>query len=189
MLDEARKRHFKKIILAGHPGKLAKLLRGDFHTHSAVSKPANDIMFDIIKQHMQNRDQGSEVRCQESAAKNSPFDTSSPDSIKKRDESKSALSRNTKVKSPPLSGTMLKGFKEATTVEGMVELLQEYGNLSIMDKIAGMIEAKIYAFYQDGQQYIRPEVGVILFDMKGSVVGISDSAQSWLNHTKTKLLS
>ena len=51
MLTAAGQRNFKRIILAGHPGKLAKLLRGDFQTHSAVSKPANDILIDIIEQH------------------------------------------------------------------------------------------------------------------------------------------
>src|SRR5574337_1000809 len=49
MLEAALKRRVKKVILAGHPGKLVKLLRGDFNTHSAVSKPANDLLVDIIK--------------------------------------------------------------------------------------------------------------------------------------------
>ena len=49
MLKEAIKRNFKKIILAGHPGKLAKLIRGDFYTHSSKSGPANDVLIDIFK--------------------------------------------------------------------------------------------------------------------------------------------
>ncbi|MFQ5715077.1 MAG: cobalt-precorrin-5B (C(1))-methyltransferase CbiD [Candidatus Scalinduaceae bacterium] len=49
MLNEALKRGFKRIILAGHPGKLAKLIRGDFYTHSSESKPANDILITIFK--------------------------------------------------------------------------------------------------------------------------------------------
>ena len=61
MLIAAGQRNFKRIILAGHPGKLAKLLRGDFQTHSAVSKPANDILIDIIEQQVQNRGQESGV--------------------------------------------------------------------------------------------------------------------------------
>ena len=49
MLKEALKRGFKRIILAGHPGKLAKVIRGDFYTHSSESKPANDILINIFK--------------------------------------------------------------------------------------------------------------------------------------------
>ncbi len=49
MLDEAIKRGFKNIIIGGHPGKLAKLIRGDFYTHSSKSKPANDILVKIFK--------------------------------------------------------------------------------------------------------------------------------------------
>ncbi|MFQ5963603.1 MAG: cobalt-precorrin-5B (C(1))-methyltransferase CbiD [Candidatus Scalinduaceae bacterium] len=49
MLNEALKRSFKRIILAGHPGKLAKLIRGDFYTHSSKSKPANDILINVFK--------------------------------------------------------------------------------------------------------------------------------------------
>ena len=49
MLDEALKRGFKTIIIGGHPGKLAKLIRGDFDTHSSRSKPANDILIQIFK--------------------------------------------------------------------------------------------------------------------------------------------
>jgi cobalt-precorrin-5B (C1)-methyltransferase len=49
MLEEALKRGFKQVILAGHPGKLAKLIRGDFYTHSSRSRPANDILINIFK--------------------------------------------------------------------------------------------------------------------------------------------
>jgi cobalt-precorrin-5B (C1)-methyltransferase len=49
MLDEAIKRGFRNIIIGGHPGKLAKLIRGDFYTHSSKSKPANDILIKIFK--------------------------------------------------------------------------------------------------------------------------------------------
>lgn len=41
MLDEAAKRRFARIILVGHPGKLAKVLNGDWQTHSKYSPPAN----------------------------------------------------------------------------------------------------------------------------------------------------
>jgi cobalt-precorrin-5B (C1)-methyltransferase len=49
MLAEAIKRKFKNIIIGGHPGKLAKLIRGDFNTHSSKSKPANDVLIKIFK--------------------------------------------------------------------------------------------------------------------------------------------
>ena len=49
MLSEAEKLGFKEIIIAGHPGKLAKLLRGDFNTHSSKSKPANDIIINLLR--------------------------------------------------------------------------------------------------------------------------------------------
>ena len=49
MLDETLKRGFKSVIIGGHPGKLAKLIRGDFYTHSSDSKPANDILINLFK--------------------------------------------------------------------------------------------------------------------------------------------
>lgn len=189
MLDAARKRHFQKIILAGHPGKLAKLLRGDFHTHSAVSKPANDILIDIIGKQAKKSGQESGARGCRSEAGPPPPAPRSPTPLVEHRESKNSFHENTPMKSPFPPATMLNRVKEATTVEGMVELLQEYGYLSIMDKVAGMIEARVDAFYQDGQRFAPPEVGVILFDMKGVIAGISDHAQSWLNQIKIKSLS
>ncbi len=50
MLLEAAKRGFKRIMLAGHPGKLAKLLRGDFYTHSSKSESANNTVIDILNE-------------------------------------------------------------------------------------------------------------------------------------------
>ncbi|MDO8093413.1 MAG: cobalt-precorrin-5B (C(1))-methyltransferase, partial [Candidatus Brocadiales bacterium] len=49
MLLEAAKRGFKKVILAGHPGKLAKLIRGDFYTHSSKSESANSPIINILR--------------------------------------------------------------------------------------------------------------------------------------------
>ncbi len=49
MLNEAQQMGFKNIILAGHPGKLAKLIRGDFNTHSSKSKQANDIIINLLE--------------------------------------------------------------------------------------------------------------------------------------------
>ncbi len=40
MMDEALRRGFKQIILAGHPGKLAKLIAGHFMTHHSESPAA-----------------------------------------------------------------------------------------------------------------------------------------------------
>ena len=154
MLTAAGQRNFKRIILAGHPGKLAKLLRGDFHTHSAVSKPANDILIDIIEQQVQNMGQESGIRGQKTETR--------------------------------LPNAILNHLKEVSTVEGIVELLREYKYLSIMDEVAEKVETKVLEFYRDKQPFPTLEVGVILFDMKGSIIGISNSAQTWLNVTKTK---
>jgi cobalt-precorrin-5B (C1)-methyltransferase len=157
MLTAAGQRNFKRVILAGHPGKLVKLLRGDFQTHSSVSKPANDILLDIIEQQVQNRGRRSEARCQKT-------DTRLPDA-------------------------MLNHLKEVSTVEGIVEVLKEYKYLSIMNEAAEKVETKVLEFLKGEQSFSPIESGVILFDMKGSVVGISDSAQTWLNAIKTRLLS
>lgn len=154
MLKAAQERHFKKIILAGHPGKLVKLLRGDFHTHSAVSKPANDILIDIIEQQVQNKGQGAGGRGQKTETR--------------------------------LPNAILNHLKEVSTVEGIVELLREYKYLSIMDEVAEKVKTKVLEFYRDKQPFPTLEVGVILFDMKGSIIGISNSAQTWLNVTKTR---
>src|SRR5574337_255256 len=112
MLDAAQKRHFKKVILAGHPGKLVKLLLGDFHTHSNVSKPANDILIDIIKQYIRNQ-------------LTSPF--SPPSQGGDEGEVKNLLKKkflqsNTNIEGTPLSNTILNRLKEVSTVEGIVEL-------------------------------------------------------------------
>ncbi len=193
MLDAARDRHFKKIILAGHPGKLVKLLRGDFHTHSAISKPANDILIGIIEQQVQNRGQGSGIRDQEAEARgqwseteNLTPDTRHPAPGVAPRESKYSFHDTTPVTSSSLSDAVLNRLKEASTVEGIVELLRECGNLSVINEIAEKIEAKVLEFYRGKQPFARIEAGVILFDMKGSIVGISDNAQSWLNLTNTK---
>lgn len=154
MLTAAAQRNFNRIILAGHPGKLAKLLRGDFQTHSAVSKPANDILIDIIKQQVQNRGRRLEDR-----------------------------GENTETRLPD---AMLNHLKEVSTVEGIVELLKEYKYLSILYEVTEKVETKVLEFLKGEQSFAPTDVGVILFDMKGSIIGISNSAQKWLNVTKTK---
>lgn len=141
MLDAAQKRLFKRIILAGHPGKLAKLLRGDFYTHSSASKPANDIIIQIIKQ-------------------------------------------------ITLSDMIQYRLQETPTVEGIVELLREHKSLSVMNEIADRIEIKIREFVnRSGHLFIPEELGIILFDMRGSVIGFSNKAQLWLNTIETRLSS
>ncbi len=40
MLDEAQKRNFDALLLVGHPGKLAKLINGEWDTHSSRSGSA-----------------------------------------------------------------------------------------------------------------------------------------------------
>jgi len=42
MLDEARRRGFARVVLVGHPGKLAKTLNRDWQTHSRHAQPANE---------------------------------------------------------------------------------------------------------------------------------------------------
>ena len=157
MLTAAGQRNFKRIILAGHPGKLAKLLRGDFHTHSAVSKPANDILIDIIEQQVQNMGQESGTRGQKTETR--------------------------------LPNAILNHLKEVSTVEGIVELLRDAGHLAVMNDVAERIEAKVLSFCIGERPFAPTGVGVILFDMKGSIIGISSSAQTWLDVTKTKLSS
>lgn len=49
MLKKVALRDFKKVILAGHPGKLAKLIAGDFDTHSKRSKSALSIVSQMAK--------------------------------------------------------------------------------------------------------------------------------------------
>jgi cobalt-precorrin-5B (C1)-methyltransferase len=189
MLDAARKRYFKKIILAGHPGKLVKLLRGDFHTHSAVSKPANDILIGIIEQQIQKRGQGSEVRGQQTEARNPIHEVQHLFRKKGLAKDEKFLHDNTSSKGTLLSNAILNRLKEVSTVEGIVELLRDYQCLSIMDEVAEKIEDKVRSFYKGEPEFAIPEVGVILFDMKGSIAGVSDSAQAWLNLTKIKSLS
>ena len=192
MLTAAGQRNFKRIILAGHPGKLAKLLRGDFQTHSAVSKPANDILIDIIEQHY----------CKQLTTPVSPPSQGGGEGEVKTCKKKKFLGCNTIVQKVQngsqgsgvggqktetrLPNAILNHLKEVSTVEGIVELLREYKYLSIMDEVAEKVEDKIRAFYKGGQQFAPTEVGVILFDMKGSIIGISNSAQTWLNVTKTR---
>ena len=192
MLTAAGQRNFKRIILAGHPGKLAKLLRGDFQTHSAVSKPANDILIDIIEQHY----------CKQLTTPVSPPSQGGGEGEVKTCKKKKFLGCNTIVQKVQngsqgsggggqktetrLPNAILNHLKEVSTIEGIVELLREYKYLSIMDEVAEKVETKVLEFYRDKQPFPTLEVGVILFDMKGSIIGISNSAQTWLNVTKTK---
>ncbi len=94
-----------------------------------------------------------------------------------------AVGQETETRLPE---AMLNHLKEVSTVEGIVELLKEYKYLSIMNEVAEKVETKVLEFYRDKQPFSTLDVGVILFDMKGSIIGISNSAQKWLNVTKTK---
>ena len=49
MLDEAVARGFGEILLAGHPGKLAKLFAGDLDTHSSRSESAMPIVVETVR--------------------------------------------------------------------------------------------------------------------------------------------
>jgi cobalt-precorrin-5B (C1)-methyltransferase len=140
MLDAAKERHFKKVILAGHPGKLAKLLNGDFHTHSSVSKPANDILIDTIIQ-------------------------------------SSSVSQ---------SDNLPETLRKTPTVEGIVDTLKSYNIVSVMNYAAEQIEAKAVTFCNGKPPLTALNIGVILFDMKGSIIGISGNALTWLNTQRKK---
>ena len=58
-----------------------------------------------------------------------------------------------------------------------------------MNNVAEEIEAKVRDFLHGKAPGIPETIGIILFDMKGTVIGISNNAQTWLNTTKTKLSS
>lgn len=77
MLLEASRRPFQRIILAGHPGKLAKFLRGDLDTHSLKSSPAMDIIIKTLEE------KGLEEEALE-ATKNSPTVEGILQELKKR---------------------------------------------------------------------------------------------------------
>ncbi|MDI6906960.1 MAG: cobalt-precorrin-5B (C(1))-methyltransferase CbiD [Thermoanaerobacterales bacterium] len=47
MLDEASRRGFTRIVLVGHPGKLAKVLNGDWQTHAKYARPANGAVIEF----------------------------------------------------------------------------------------------------------------------------------------------
>lgn len=178
MLKATCERGFKKVIVAGHPGKLAKLLRGDFHTHSAVSKPANDTLIETVSQYIRTT--------------YPPFHPPSPYEMAKG-EAESALAEkrvypNNRDTGHP-SDEIIGKLKESPTVEGIVELLRDSGYLPVMNNVAEEIEAKVRDFLHGKAPGIPETIGIILFDMKGTVIGISNNAQTWLNTTKTKLSS
>ena len=215
MLTAAGQRNFKQLILAGHPGKLAKLLRGDFHTHSAVSKPANDILIEIFTQYGRKKStppyQGGDEGEVENSS-NPHVNQSAQKAMKtyhpplfppdKGGKISSPLLREGRVrgifgltkkflpcdtsKRPSLSEEIINSLKGVSTVEGMVEQLRISGNLSVMNEIAEMIEDQVLAFCRGERPFAPTEIGIILFDMKGSIIGISKSAQTWLNAIKTK---
>ena len=227
MLTAAGQRNFKRIILAGHPGKLAKLLRGDFQTHSAVSKPANDILIGIIEQHYckqlttplsppsqggdtgvvkskffnippsqggdfvvsaQSNDEGEVKTCKTCPHENGEKKFLGCNTIVQKVQNGSQESgvRDQKTETRRLPNTILNHLKEVSTVEGIVELLRDAGHLAVMNDVAERIEAKVLSFCRGERPFAPTGVGVILFDMKGSIIGISNSAQTWLNVTKTK---
>lgn len=48
MLEGALERGFSKVLLCGHPGKLVKLIKGDFQTHSSRSASAAPLVFEEL---------------------------------------------------------------------------------------------------------------------------------------------
>jgi cobalt-precorrin-5B (C1)-methyltransferase len=49
-LDQVADRRFNALMLAGHPGKLAKLIRGDWDTHSSRSRQAVGLVADVARE-------------------------------------------------------------------------------------------------------------------------------------------
>ena len=52
MLDEAAKKPFEKILVLGHPGKLAKLVDGEWDTHSSHSANAVGIVARLAEKYL-----------------------------------------------------------------------------------------------------------------------------------------
>ena len=132
MLEEALKRGFKQIMLAGHPGKLAKLIRGDFYTHSSRSKPANDILINIFKKE--------------------------------------------KIGTRPINN-----LNTSLTVEGMVDIIREHNKLYIFDCIADEIQSSVNNYIS-----AKAKIGLILFDMKKNIIGISKGFKEWQRNSQIK---
>jgi cobalt-precorrin-5B (C1)-methyltransferase len=49
-LTHAKELGFEAVLALGHPGKLGKLARGDWDTHSSRSEPATDVAAEAIRQ-------------------------------------------------------------------------------------------------------------------------------------------
>ncbi|MCP4265175.1 MAG: cobalamin biosynthesis protein CbiD [Candidatus Brocadiaceae bacterium] len=125
MLDESIKRGFKSIIIGGHPGKLAKLIRGDFYTHSSGSKPANDVLIEILEKEK-------------------------------------------------LDHTLINCLNDSPTIEGMVAILREHNLLHLFNRIAKDVQSAAVQYVSS-----KAMIGVILFDMKKSVIGYSEGFTDW----------
>jgi cobalt-precorrin-5B (C1)-methyltransferase len=132
MLEEALKRGFKQIMLAGHPGKLAKLIRGDFYTHSSRSKPANDILINIFKKEK-------------------------------------------------IGTRLINNLNTSLTVEGMVDIIREHDKLYIFDCIADEIQSSVNNYIS-----AKVKIGLILFDMKKNIIGISKGFREWQRNSQIK---
>ncbi len=132
MLEEALKRGFKQIMLAGHPGKLAKLIRGDFYTHSSRSKPANDILINIFKKEK-------------------------------------------------IGTRLINNLNTSLTVEGMVDIIREHDKLYIFDCIADEIQSSVNNYIS-----AKVKIGLILFDMKKNIIGISKGFKEWQRNLQTR---
>ena len=132
MLEEALKRGFKQIMLAGHPGKLAKLICGDFYTHSSRSKPANDILINIFKKEK-------------------------------------------------IGTRLINNLNTSLTVEGMVDIIREHNKLYLFDCIADEIQSSVNNYIS-----VKVKIGLILFDMKKNIIGISKGFKEWQRNSQIK---
>ena len=135
MLDEALKRGFRNIIIGGHPGKLAKLIRGDFDTHSSRSKPANDMLISIFKREN-------------------------------------------------MSPALINELNDSSTVEGMVEIINKHNIMQVFDRIADDVQSSADRYISS-----KAKIGIILFDMKKNIIGVSKGFKDWKISLEIKSLS
>jgi cobalt-precorrin-5B (C1)-methyltransferase len=116
---------FPRVVLAGHPGKLAKVLNGDYDTHSKNSKSALPLVRKLATERVSDKD-------------------------------------------------LENGIESMTTVEGIVQLLPAGIKNRLFDDLASSIEHEVHG-YLDG----KTEVGVLLVDMRGNIIGRGGRMKAW----------
>ncbi len=148
MLKKCREKGFEKIILAGHPGKLAKLIRGDFNTHSARSASALElVMEEIAVVSRQSLVRAEPARRGEDARRSLAVARSVSSCHWQRGLPRSAV-----------------GSQYPNTVEEILQTLDNNERRTIFSLLAGKIS-------QAAEEYSGLRVGVLLLGMNGEPVG------------------